>query len=118
SSVIPVMKCELLGIVALCAGLPLGAQNQTADSDALRWSLALGGRLRDLREPVVAANAIGNLAVLMCPYDRTSAASLFHDSLNRLRLLTPESFRSPNQLLPASSFTALWGALVPAAEKC
>ena len=74
------MKRWLFPILALCTTLPQGAQNQSPESEALRWSLALGGRFRDLREPVVAAHAIGNLAVLMCPYDRTSASALFQAS--------------------------------------
>src|ERR1051326_7192666 len=112
------MRPTLVTILALVTVLPLAAQNQPADSEAVRWSIALGGRFRDLREPVVAAHATGKLAVLMCPYDRIPAAALFQDSLNRLRFLTPQSFRSPSQLLPVPSFTALWKLVAQAAEDC
>jgi hypothetical protein len=108
----------LLPIAALCTVLPLGAQNRAADPEAVRWSVVLAGRFRDLRDPVVAAHAVGGLAALICPYDHTSGFTLFRNSLERLRFLTAESFRSPNQMLPSPSFTALWGEVVAAAEKC
>lgn len=114
----PIVKRGLPLIVSLCIAIPLGAQAQSPEPEALRWSIALGGRFRDLRDPVVAAHAIGNLAMLMCPHDRTSAAALFQESFNRLRFLTPDSFRLPDHLLPSLSFTALWEATTAAAEKC
>src|SRR5687767_6435204 len=105
-----VMASRSLVLTAtLCFALPMAAQSQAA---------ALGGRFRDLRDPVVAAHALGSLAAMMCPHDRTGAAVLFEESLNRLRFLTPESFRQPNHLLPVLSFTSLWEFVTAAAAKC
>ena len=84
----------------------------------LEWAAALGERFRQLHDPVVAAYAISQLGALVCAQDREAGEGLFHESLVRLRILTPESFTSAHYSLPVPSFTSMWNYLTPTARKC
>ena len=95
-----------------------GYAQDSPKAEALQWSIALSGRFRELRDPVVAAHAMANLGALVCAHDRIAGAALFQDALSRLRILTPESFRLPNHILPVASFTVLWSTATSNAAKC
>lgn len=93
------------------------AQEAPAKSN-LDWAVALGGRFRQLHDPVVSTYAVSQLAALVCGYDRQAGTQLFQESLYGLRTLTPRSFTSARHRLPSPSFTSLWNSVTPAALKC
>jgi hypothetical protein len=97
-----------------------GAAPRKAEQErrSVEWAVALGGRFRQLHDPVVSAYALGRLAETVCAKDPGAGAELFRGSLERLRLLTPAAFTSARRRLPVASFTALWKYLTPAAAKC
>src|SRR5262245_51663427 len=53
------------------------------DSAGLGWSIALGGRFRELRDPVASVHAPAESATLICPSDRGAAGALFFSPRGR-----------------------------------
>src|SRR5437016_8644857 len=104
--------------LALACLLACDAFAQADPDAALEWALALGGRFRELHNPVAGTYALASLATLVCTRDKGKGSELFHDSLSRLDSLGLASFNENGPVLPVSSYSGLWKFVLPAALKC
>ena len=87
-------------------------------ADILSWAEALAGRFREMHNPVIRAHALGRLAALVCSQDQGAGATLFREALSAVDLLPDDAFSDSRQVLPVSSLSGLWKALLPAAARC
>jgi hypothetical protein len=96
----------------LLAAAPLAAQ------PAVEYAQAVAGRMRLMREPVVAAHGLGRVAGLVCGRDRIAGTALFQEAARALDALKPGAFVDHKEPLPVPSFTALFRAVRAAAVRC
>jgi hypothetical protein len=98
--------------------LVLAAVSTAAGQTPAEYAQSVAGRMRSMRDPVVAVHGLARVAALVCAHDRTAAAALFQETARRLDTIGVRAFLDPRDPLPVASFTTLHRAARSAAVKC